>query len=737
MATVGSQTSNDICKDCAALNISAHKFNRNAKDSSLPNSDGFDDKGLEAINIGFLDEFYRRRDRCPFCRLVYDATYDEDGHGIGHDGLNREGERVPCWMDWQLDGRSSAPHEPFRPVIAALTRRLRLYSKSKYFQACFLVPLREELEMAIPSFQARPVQPEQVNIVQLRSWLALCEKHHEQCCEQKLQVEMSQGLRLINVHSMRLVETTSTQRYTTLSYCWGKTQFYCLSKENYEELTRSGLREKLLSKTIKEAIRLVSALGEDYIWIDALCIIQDSAEDWQMTAPLMDKIYGNSILTICAASGDDSEQGLSRAQKSSRPLWQSIQNCSGLNLLAFQGLEERIQHCPWNSRAWTFQERLLSRRCLIFVDDRVFFQCRKVTWSEELDCESSALFWTLDAINSPLNLFNENPLRRYSKSVELYSGRNLSRQTDRLVAFEGIAVSLAQQLGSSTTPFQYGLPTSFFDWALLWESKTPTQRIPGDKSWKVFFPSWSWCGWRGSSEWRMSTTSSVLLNLHEWLMKHTWIIWYIGNYSQHQLVFHAEAFKSSPMPGRWAGYARDEATSLGKFGHNSDPDQDSYGRLLNSPSHLRTEPTLPPIEGHLHFYTWSAYFKLSRQSMSDSSFKSNLQPGLHRFSILDCRSDWCGTIVLDESYYNQVSAVFEFIAISEARDFALEEYDSWTYYVPGEREEAEWYLYYALMIKVNAKSGTSERLGLAKIYTTAFQSGSFDPGFKWKEIRLG
>jgi hypothetical protein len=145
IATVDSQTVNGICKDCAALNISTHKFNRNVEDSSLPNSDGFDDKGLEAINIGFLDEFYRRRDRCLFCRLMYDATYDEDGHGIGQDGLNSKGERVPCWMDWQLDGRYSTPYNTFRPIIAALTRRLRLYSKTKDFQACYLVPLREEM----------------------------------------------------------------------------------------------------------------------------------------------------------------------------------------------------------------------------------------------------------------------------------------------------------------------------------------------------------------------------------------------------------------------------------------------------------------------------------------------------------------------------------------------------------------------------------------------------------------
>jgi len=126
---------------------------------------------------------------------------------------------------------------------------------------------------------------------------------------------------------------------------------------------------------------------------------------------------------------------------------------------------------------------------------------------------------------------------------------------------------------------------------------------------------------------------------------------------------------------------------------------DNYGRPLDTEVSLATKPTCRPLQGHLYFPTWSAFFKLSRKSISDVSFKSNLQSGLHRFSITDYRSDWCGTSILNESYFNCVSAVFEFITVSEARDFALEEYYSWTYYVPGEREEVEWYLRYALIIR--------------------------------------
>lgn len=265
---------NELCSACAALNISAHKFSRRVDDLSLLSDYSFDDKGLEAINIGFLDEFYQRRNRCPFCRLVYEGTHRDDGQGVGHDGLDRDGRRVPCWLDWQLDGRSSSPQNPsHRPLSGALTRRLRLYSKTKDFQACYLVPLRQGRDWQTPSFKARSIQPEQVDIHQIRRWLDLCATYHEQCSAQTPQLESPMKLRVIDVSLMRIVEIFSTQKYCTLSYCWGQNMPLCLKTLNYTDFTRFGIPKYSLPRTISNALQLISALGERYIWIDSLCII--------------------------------------------------------------------------------------------------------------------------------------------------------------------------------------------------------------------------------------------------------------------------------------------------------------------------------------------------------------------------------------------------------------------------------------------------------------------------------
>jgi hypothetical protein len=134
--------------------------------------------------------------------------------------------------------------------------------------------------------------------------------------------------------------------------------------------------------------------------------------------------------------------------------------------------------------------------------------------------------------------------------------------------------------------------------------------------------------------------------------------------------------------------------------------------------------------------------------MSPEAFRIQLSPGLQQFAIHDSRGDFCGTIVLDELSISSNSPdpdetanfkdrVYEFIAISEAKDFELNEFDSWTYYIPQEREQAEWYLYYALLVRWNNEKNFYERVGLAKIFKAAFHSGSLEPGFAGKEIILG
>jgi hypothetical protein len=65
-----------------------------------------------------------------------------------------------------------------------------------------------------------------------------------------------------------------------------------------------------LPQTIRDAILLTRAIGIDYLWVDALCIIQDSFTDWEQESTRMCAVYANATLTIAAMDSADSEMGL-------------------------------------------------------------------------------------------------------------------------------------------------------------------------------------------------------------------------------------------------------------------------------------------------------------------------------------------------------------------------------------------------------------------------------------------
>jgi hypothetical protein len=110
--------------------------------------------------------------------------------------------------------------------------------------------------------------------------------------------------------------------------------------------------------------------------------------------------------------------------------------------------------------------------------------------------------------------------------------------------------------------------------------------------------------------------------------------------------------------------------------------------------------------------------------------------GTSRYDIADYTGDWCGTIVLDQEWGAKQApgSKHEFVAISEAKNFTSEENDIWTYYIPKEKEQSEWDLYYVLLVK--HKGHIAYRVGLGKVFKEAF-SNSCLPGTEWEEFILG
>jgi Heterokaryon incompatibility protein (HET) len=170
-------------------------------------------------------------------------------------------------------------------------------------------------------------------------------------------------------------------QYVTLSHCWGRRPIIRLTADSQ---SRFELRLPFhgLPKTFKEAIiatrNLLTDFNIRYIWIDSLCIIQDSRQDWQAESASMGRIYENSFLTLAATAGVDGETGLffERNPLSLRPCevkidWKrahgSIFECENR-----MGWNSSVGRSPLVQRSWVLQERLLSRRALYFTPNQLF-----------------------------------------------------------------------------------------------------------------------------------------------------------------------------------------------------------------------------------------------------------------------------------------------------------------------------------------------------------------------------
>jgi len=100
-----------------------------------------------------------------------------------------------------------------------------------------------------------------------------------------------------------------TGHYTALSHCWGNQQIITTTCATFAE-RKDNIPLSALSKTFHDAVDISFRLGIHYLWIDSLCIIQDSTEDWERESSKMQQVYQNAILTLAATASSSGQGGL-------------------------------------------------------------------------------------------------------------------------------------------------------------------------------------------------------------------------------------------------------------------------------------------------------------------------------------------------------------------------------------------------------------------------------------------
>lgn len=246
-----------------------------------------------------------------------------------------------------------------------------------------------------------------------------------------------------------------------------------------------------------------------YLWIDALCIIQDDPLDWDIESAKMSGVYNNALLTIMAASTSDSYGGCFRDHiDDDQSVLIPYTDETGATSLSIsvghapRGYRSVIRYGPLFSRGWVFQERLISKRKLIFGEDQLYWEC-----NDSIKTETGLLDEWEDMAedrlyNPPFRAFSEPQLQfpggmkiifsLWNDAVEVYSDCFLTYETDKLPSLSGLAQIYKQRTGYT---YVAGLWLEEMPQALLWHRPDKAVRHSKDQ---YIAPSWSWASTQGS-----------------------------------------------------------------------------------------------------------------------------------------------------------------------------------------------------------------------------------------------
>jgi len=355
----------------------------------------------------------------------------------------------------------------------------------------------------------------------MSEWLRQCLTQHEECCTTRVS---HLPTRVIDVNSSGgsnadpfLVETQ--QRYgewIALSYCWGSSKALRTTLETIHHFYKR-IPMCDMPKTLRDAVIITRRLGYQYLWIDSLCIIQDSEEDWNAESAMMASVYGDSALTIAAEASIDCNTGIfdvsnqHRQQIVEYPF--TVRAYSHENQvegrLHFRELLRESKYCenPLSTRAWSLQEGILPRRVLHFSEQQMYWRCYENQASEECpEVPSSVILpiqWETKFFESgsfrlgnmlqetePLHENgSEKTLSSWYYTVNSFITRAITFRQDRLIALSAVAKVTGRKLGQPVEAYKAGLWTHDLHRGLIWSNGC----IPllGCQP-KYIAPSWSW-----------------------------------------------------------------------------------------------------------------------------------------------------------------------------------------------------------------------------------------------------
>lgn len=457
---------------------------------------------------------------CHLCTLfwaAFDSTFISSGEKEirmdkvrkGKNGrvvLRRSSTRDTTLFEIQLDIGPSEERLFSEKIEIAASEH---YPPAKKFPFYEEIPIRDySVELSNSSVA---ISTSSSSVLQLAyTWLGQCTDTHKQCLSSsnssnilpKRLLDVGVADEVLKLRNIPADGSFSGIKYVALSYCWGKTEGLKLTKSNMEDLAL-GFSYEMLPRTIRDAVIVTRKLGYRWLWVDSLCIIQDSPEDWKQEAISMVDVYSNCDLCIAATGAEDSDDGLftQRDPLIYTPCRMTLYAGKAIYAFPSQSAQQNFWCCfketTLHKRGWVMQELILPARTLSF-GSVLFWDCREHCRDEfnvstvmygETTAKGrlSELVLQRDSKTQPINA--ELKLQIWALWHEVlreYTDANLSVKTDRVIAISGIISAIERATGWRNIS---GLWEPFLLCELLWgklliSGTTREVAVPE--------PSWSW-----------------------------------------------------------------------------------------------------------------------------------------------------------------------------------------------------------------------------------------------------
>ena len=376
----------------------------------------------------------------------------------------------------------------------------------------------------------------------IRTWMSECLKTHSLCAPQ---TPSSLPSRVIDVgqagssdEPYLLESGDRVAPYLALSYCWGTGKRLITTCDSITR-RRAGFMLAELPETLRDAILVTRRLGVRYLWVDALCIMQDDDNDWLSEFSNMRAIYRNALFVISALDASHSDSGIFYDRIALLSSSDAINATSaGLYIREDPGPHSYLSahgQISLGERAWALQEHFMATALLHFPRQRLYWECRTCSLYEcglrrdihpirkglrrGHDVDRGKKDWGFDypmtwGLGQDYDMSRPVDEWDWYHIVNLFSQRRLTYTSDKLAAVAGLATEFDEQ--GWCQGYLVGLWNSDLLRGLLWQTDTTALTAEGFEKHDINLrlPSWSW-----ASSVRYISWSDILYD-HERIRTH-------------------------------------------------------------------------------------------------------------------------------------------------------------------------------------------------------------------------